>query len=76
MASELVLTSKRLFDNDIPQGNIRLPRMQAVLSKHIPNQVKIDRQGLASDTLKTRWTHYGTWAQLGPYSVFDPKPKV
>ena len=62
MASELVPTSKRLLGSNILQGNIKLSRTQAVLSKHIPDQVKIDRQGLASDTFKTRWTHYGTWA--------------
>ena len=65
MASELVPASKRLLGNDIPQGNTRLPRTQAVLSKHIPDQVKIYQLGLASDMFKTRWTHYGTWAQLG-----------
>ena len=59
MASELVPASKRLLGNDIPQGNTRLPRTQVVLSKHIPDQVKVDRQGLTSDTFKTRWTHYG-----------------
>ena len=65
MASKLVPTSKRLLDNDTPQGNTRLPRTQVALGKHIPNQVKVNRLGLALDTFKTRRTHYGTWAQLG-----------
>ena len=62
IASELVPTSKRLLGSDIPQGNTRLPKTQAVLSKHIPDQVKIDRLKLAFDMFKTRWTYYGTWA--------------
>ena len=65
MASKLVPTSKRLLNNDTSQGNTRLPRTQAALGKHIPDQVKVDRLGLAPNMFKTRRTHYGTWAQLG-----------
>ena len=76
MALELDPASKRLLGNDIPQGNIGLPRTQAVLSKHIPDQVIIDWHGLAFDMFKTRWTHYGIWAQIEPESVFEPRLQV
>ena len=62
MVSELVPTSKRLLSSVTSQGNTRLPRTQAALGKHIPDQVEVDRLGLAPDTFKTRRTHYGTWA--------------
>ena len=35
MALELVPVSKRLLDSDILQGNIDLPRLQAVSGKYI-----------------------------------------
>ena len=62
MASELVLASKRLLGSDIPQGNTRLPRMQAASSKHTLDQVVIDQLVLASSTFKTRQTPHDTWA--------------
>ena len=66
MALELVAVFKRLLDSDILQGNTGLPKTQAVLSKHFPDQVIIDWHGLAFDMFKARWTHYGIWAQIGP----------
>uniref|UniRef100_A0A7N2KNB8 Uncharacterized protein n=1 Tax=Quercus lobata TaxID=97700 RepID=A0A7N2KNB8_QUELO len=57
MALELVPTSKRLFDNDILQGNTELPRTGAVPNKHILGQVILDRCGLLYHASKTRWTY-------------------
>ena len=76
MALELVPTSKRLLGNGIPQGNIRLSRIQAVPNKHTLDQVNVDRLVLASGMLKTRWAQLNTWAQLGPWSAFRPRSKV
>ena len=43
MALELVPASKRLLGSNTPQGNTKLPRTWVVPSKHIPEQVIIDR---------------------------------
>ena len=48
MALELVPTSKRLFSNDIPQGNTGPPR-PCIPKQSPPDQVKVDREGLAFD---------------------------
>ena len=57
MALELVPTTKRLLDSDIPQDNTELPRTWAISDKHIPSQVILDRCGLLYHASKTRWTY-------------------
>ena len=65
MALELIPASKRLLGNDTPQGNTELPKAWTIPSKHILDQVIIDRYGLVYHAFM-RSKRNGLTIRLGP----------
>ena len=57
MALDLIPTSKRLLGSDTSQGNTELSRAWTAPSKHILDQVIIDRYKLVYHKFKTKWTY-------------------